>query len=180
MPGILKIRSLSTRFIVTIISLAVTPWASLADLKSQQLASTFHVLAGDDTKAYLGFIPQVTVIDLPIANASARKPNRITITTGLLSLLKDDAELAFVLAHEAGHLRAGSDDDLDGHVVDHEVKADQFALDLMSAAGYSKSAGPAALRRVLYEQTEIVGSKHPTCKLLRERIRRLDRLASDR
>lgn len=145
-----------------------------AQARLPEVRATMHALAGDDLKAFLGFTPAIEVVDLPIANAMARKPNRITLTTGLLKLLRDRDELAFVLAHELGHLKEGGDDALGGEISEHEVSADMFAVGLLRQAGLEQSAGSSALRRVLNNQLTVIGPNHPTCRLLIERIRRLN------
>jgi predicted Zn-dependent protease len=48
----------------------------------------------------------VTVLDSPIPNAMATPGGYLYITRGLLALMNDEAELASVLGHEAGHVVA--------------------------------------------------------------------------
>lgn len=49
---------------------------------------------------------KVTVLDSPIPNAMATPGGYLYVTRGLLSLMNDEAELASVLGHEAGHVAA--------------------------------------------------------------------------
>lgn len=48
----------------------------------------------------------ITVLDSPIPNAMATPGGYVYITRGLLALMNDEAELASVLGHEAGHVAA--------------------------------------------------------------------------
>lgn len=48
----------------------------------------------------------ITVLDSPIPNAMATPGGYLYITRGLLALMNDEAELASVLGHEAGHVAA--------------------------------------------------------------------------
>jgi predicted Zn-dependent protease len=48
----------------------------------------------------------VTVLDSPIPNAMATPGGYLYITRGLLAMMNDEAELASVLGHEAGHVAA--------------------------------------------------------------------------
>lgn len=98
---------------------------------------------------------RVILVDAPIANATAGTTNEIVLTVGLVALLADEAELAWVLAHEIGHLERGHPaliadmmraPDIEG--VERraalrrrfEVEADARAVELMTAAGYDVSA----------------------------------------
>ncbi len=48
----------------------------------------------------------ITVLDSPIPNAMATPGGFLYITRGLLAMMNDEAELASVLGHEAGHVAA--------------------------------------------------------------------------
>jgi predicted Zn-dependent protease len=48
----------------------------------------------------------ITLLDSPIPNAMATPGGYLYITRGLLALMNDEAELASVLGHEAGHVAA--------------------------------------------------------------------------
>lgn len=48
----------------------------------------------------------ITVLDSPIPNAMATPGGYLYITRGLLAMMNDEAELASVLGHEAGHVAA--------------------------------------------------------------------------
>lgn len=98
---------------------------------------------------------QFYVIKTNITNALCTDPGAIFITTGLISQIENEAQLAFVIAHEIVHyqekhleesfnktkqtdLDANSDyEDLVLLSKDHEFEADKNALKLYHAAGYS-------------------------------------------
>lgn len=48
----------------------------------------------------------ITVLDSPIPNAMATPGGYLYVTRGLLAMMNDEAELASVLGHEAGHVAA--------------------------------------------------------------------------
>jgi hypothetical protein len=80
--------------------------------------------------------------------AFSRKPNQIIVTSGLLSLVRSDDELAFVVGHEMGHLQAAADAALTGGVVHEEIQADLFAISLARAGGYDPTAGARLMGRI--------------------------------
>jgi predicted Zn-dependent protease len=112
------------------------------------------------------FVP--TVLDSPLYNAIALPDGRLFVARGLVALCSDTAELASILAHEAGHVigrhaaqrmaRAGVDPDVAAIVGlpadaatlaftrEQEFAADQTALGLLAAAGWDPGALGDALR----------------------------------
>lgn len=77
----------------------------------------------------------------------------ILLSKGLLRVLDNEAEFAFVLAHELGHLqyahhqRAKEGDNGDERR-ELEFEADIFALKALKISGYALSAGPSAIKGV--------------------------------
>jgi predicted Zn-dependent protease len=109
-----------------------------------------------------------TVLDSPAYNAIALPDGRIFVARGLVALCNDTAELASILAHEAGHVlgrhaaqrlaQAGLDPDVAAIVGlpadaatlaftrEQEFDADQRAVGLLVAAGWDPGALGDALR----------------------------------
>lgn len=91
-----------------------------------------------------------------IANAFSSDQGIIFVTTGLISQLENEAQLAYILSHEIAHYsekhvvetfnwtrdpKNDNDDwisDLSLYAKEHELEADKMALELYSKAGYSK------------------------------------------
>lgn len=107
----------------------------------------------------------VDLLDSERANAVALGDGRILVTRGLLALVRSEAELAAVLAHEIGHVMArhaqrravraadlaaagvpaGQDAAFDQG---QELEADRIGIDAMARAGYDPWAAPAFLARL--------------------------------
>ena len=139
---------------------------------------TFRVLDDDSPQAYAGF------------NAT------IYITRGALAILRDEAELAAVLAHEMGHTLAGHHrEDLAAmfrdtgdfaqwrdlrYARDDEIQADELAVVYLARAGYDTHAVERMLRALggvslaQAEDDAASNSRHP---IWRERIVRASALA---
>ncbi len=106
--------------------------------------------------AELGDAPlRIVIVDAPAPNAAAGSDGEIAITLGLIALLADEAELAWVLSHEIAHLERGHPEllaeltrapDRDGYARRSalrrrfETEADARGVELMTAAGYDVSA----------------------------------------
>lgn len=107
--------------------------------------------------------PKLEILDSSYANAFAKPDEGIRLTRGMIALLDSEAELAFVIAHEIGHLRQGPSawarllsssvakveheevDRLSQSLMQREVDADQRAVRRMEAAGYDSAAARSAL-----------------------------------
>jgi len=88
--------------------------------------------------------------------------SRVAISCGLISLTDTDADLAFVLAHEAGHLT------LKHYLLDHpgpqeELQADKLALKTMVSHGYS-TENTHKLFAKLYQRNEHLNQEYPSTK----------------
>jgi len=104
-------------------------------------------LTGDDSEAYLGFIPGLDVRNSDFANAYAvQSQQKVILTSRLVSALSDSSQLAFVIGHELGHI-----------VLHHpqkttereEIEADRFGLKLLREAGFHSCEAPHALLAIL-------------------------------
>ncbi len=63
-----------------------------------------QLIAGDDIIARFGLVPTIEVRESSRPNAYAISPARIVLTSALFDAIQNSSELAFVLAHEVGHL----------------------------------------------------------------------------
>lgn len=120
-----------------------------------------HDLAGDDLSAYFGATPAVLVIPERSPNAFVTAVDEIVLSTGLLSAVGSTDELAFVLAHEMGHVAlhhsrpnykaqlafTGQRNSVHA-LISHEVEADRFAVRLLMQSGYEPRAGLELLTRL--------------------------------
>lgn len=89
----------------------------------------------------------LVVLQSPIINAWTDGFN-ITITTGMLKLIKNNHELAMVLGHEMAHVLAG-DTTRDGQPIDPnfiEANADKLGAYIMMRAGYDPCIGKEIMR----------------------------------
>lgn len=104
-------------------------------------------------------LENLTDSDIKIVAEESAKPDaylhpmgHIVITTGLMHLLKDDAEMAFVIGHEMAHLIKGhydrEEEDILGiskeisasDKIKKERDADEYSLILLKRAGYERGA----------------------------------------
>ena len=141
-----------------------------ADIKHQLITSPklaekysrkiIHDLVGDDLAAYLSISPEINVIKVSQPAAFAAS-NRLIISTGLLEMSNSASEIAFVLAHEMGHLAlhhhgahfTGDRDQMQMEMA-NELDADQFAVQLLHDSGMEPRAGIAILSRLDHLGTE--------------------------
>ncbi|MBW8726446.1 MAG: M48 family metalloprotease [Inquilinus limosus] len=100
----------------------------------------------------------VELLDSERVNAAAGADGRILVTRGLLALARSEAELAFVLAHEVGHVVAGharqraerpaGTTGEAGFDRAQELEADRIGLSGLARAGYDPAAAVAFLARL--------------------------------
>lgn len=102
----------------------------------------------------------VELLDSERVNAAAGADGRILVTRGLLALARSEAELAFVLAHEVGHVVAGharqrverpADSGTAGEAAfdrAQELEADRIGLSGLARAGYDPAAALSFLARL--------------------------------
>ncbi len=108
----------------------------------------------------------VELLDSDQVNAAALPDGRLLVNRGLLALARGEAELAFVLAHEIGHVVAGHArqgaarppvDPAIAGVAEvqaeaefnrgQEREADRIGIDALARAGFDPAAAPAFLAR---------------------------------
>lgn len=76
----------------------------------------------------------------------------ILLSRGIVQALQNEAELAFVIAHEMAHHQLGHAEfdtgpvHIDNHDEDSELEADRFAVAVMAAAGYDPHLAVTALK----------------------------------
>lgn len=90
----------------------------------------------------------------PGLRAEWREPGVVLVWTDLLLRVSDDAELAFVLAHEVGHAvlgHAAAAADAHGPDPDLEPQADRWARERIAAMGHRADAGSSLLRALAAE-----------------------------
>ncbi|WP_395679725.1 M48 family metalloprotease [Inquilinus sp.] len=111
-----------------------------------------------DAEAGGGLRVSVDLLDSERVNAAAGADGRILVTRGLLALARSEAELAFVLAHEVGHVVAGHArqraDRPAGTAGEaafdraQELAADRIGLSGLARAGYDPAAALSFLARL--------------------------------
>jgi len=135
------------------------------------------------------------VTDEPEVNAFALPPTTVYIHRGMLAQIRDEAELAWMLAHEIAHITAGhADDAISDAVLDieheegpddirhsraDELAADELAILAMTQAGYDPRAAGTLLRALRMLDPDPVAQaatgKHPPWT---ERIAHAEQLAA--
>jgi hypothetical protein len=88
--------------------------------------------------------------------------SRVAISCGLIALTSNDADLAFVLAHEAAHLT------LKHYLLDHpgpdeELKADEVALKTLVLLGYP-TENTYKIITELYQRNEHLNQGYPSTR----------------
>jgi predicted Zn-dependent protease len=139
---------------------------------------TFRVLDDDEPQAFAGF------------NAT------VYITRGALAVLRDEAELAGVIAHEMGHTIAGhhrnaiddamrdvGETDLQKfrdlrYARDDEIQADEQAVIFLGRAGYDVHAVERMLRAIAGDDEDDEDASDDRHPVWRERIARVAALAA--
>lgn len=121
--------------------------AILADGKARIRTGTGAVLLGGLAACRSGF-------ELLTSGAGARADgDKVQVSRRLLAQAGDDAEAAFVVAHELAHnllhhrARLKAEGRSTARVRETEREADRLAVWLMTNAGYDAKAAPAFLRR---------------------------------
>ena len=110
-----------------------------------------HKIAGDDSRAYFGFQPTISVIQNPLPLAALTRKRTLVFSSGLLSLIKAEEEFAFLIAHELAHEMLGHLSDQHRHshwTLEEEVMADKVAVRILTEAGYDHTKGASLLQRL--------------------------------
>ena len=91
----------------------------------------------------------VLLVDLPGTQAEALPDGRIAIRRGMLLALEEEAELAFVIAHEIAHRRLGhrAPQSLQARLP-LELAADAHALEQLRRLGYPDDAPARLIERI--------------------------------
>ena len=127
-----------------------------ADASSLVCHATVTVTYGAEANAYL-------------------KATRIRITTGMIRFASSDDELAFVIAHELGHVALGhTSGGIRGRSRHElELEADRIAVRLLDKAGFSKHAGSRILARMGRSFPRLEAQAHETHPSFSNRASRL-------
>lgn len=119
------------------------------------LQGLLYRLTGDDPATFLRLTPQVTLHSSLHPNAFSTSRGVITVSTGLIEEVRSSDELAFVLAHELGHLalhRAERWHQFTGRRITsselREREADNFARQLLAETGFEEGSGLALRERL--------------------------------
>lgn len=138
----------------------------------EEVYNKMQKVAGFDT-------PPLKIVDDPILNAWTDGES-ITLTTGILSTLKSEDEIAEVLGHEMAHNILGhvsenksisekdyfdfaDDTTLDEALLSqkHEAAADLYGTALMMRAGYDVCQAPNWFKLLRTQSGDTLGSDHP-------------------
>lgn len=84
------------------------------------------------------------IFDLNMSNNASSNwgRNTVTLNLGLFMAAKSEAEIAFIIGHEMGHLVMRST----GRATRCELMADQYGLKFAQGAGYSRCQGAQILK----------------------------------
>ncbi|TPE59458.1 LysM peptidoglycan-binding domain-containing protein [Sandaracinobacter neustonicus] len=107
---------------------------------------------------------KVTVLNSPVPNAMATPGGYIYITRGLLAMINNEAELASVLGHEAGHVAARHSDKRQGRAVIGALGSVAAAVLLggqaAEAVNYGAGAWVAGFSRSQESQADTLGMRY--------------------
>ncbi len=120
-----------------------------------------HSFAGDDLSAYFGIAPSILLLPGTAPNAFVSDSEHIILTRGLVQIIENQDELAFVVAHELGHLKLGhlvqNSNALPAlaertvshrQLIERELDADKFAVDLLMKSGFNPGSGLKLLGKI--------------------------------
>ncbi|MCI5064877.1 M48 family metallopeptidase [bacterium] len=101
------------------------------------------------TGPFRGPPPNITVFNNPLPIASYSKREGLLFSSGILNLVENTDEFAFLIAHELSHEYLGHLSQPSGHwTFQEEAEADAVAIQLLRRAGYLKNQGPELLERL--------------------------------
>lgn len=131
---------------------SATPPSPLKEVAAiQQLREDFGEIDSDFEREYLAQLvarltasglakqihPSIVLLNNTQSMAGSFASGAIVISRGLIQNLKSEGELAFVIAHEMGHLALGHRGERPSeHVAADELAADRFGLALLARANY--------------------------------------------
>lgn len=150
---------------------------------SERSEKIFEQIGKSQISSSYGCYPQITVIDNPLPVAQISTCDSITFSNGLLELVHDRSELAFIIAHEMahqllGHLHEHHDDKSSSHHHHHwsaheELEADKLALSLMEHGGFDETKASVLLTRLGDFGKDFgirLADVHPTLDARRDRV----------
>ncbi len=138
-------------------------------LSSPYLPNLTHRLRAAFPDEYTFKTPAVIILRTPNNLALSVPDGPIYISTGLISRLSTEAELAFVIAHELSHSALKHSDQLTenadentGQLADLELEADQLAVIDLVRCGFDPYQAIEALSHVYWNTKEDTdGKTHP-------------------
>lgn len=148
------IKQLSLRIVCLSIGIqcAAHPLISAAeDNAPRLLPHVLHSLVGDDAVAFLGWNPNLSIIKSAFPVAFSQEDHQITVTSGLIDEAQSEDEIAFVLAHEIAHQRHGESEASmlgSNYMLEEELRADKFAVELLVQSGRNPEAAISLLERL--------------------------------
>lgn len=144
----------------------------------QRTSSILHRLSGDEVSTCMRNVPHLVITADPLPNAYLRTSNEIVLSGGLLQVIEDPSELAFVIAHELGHLQLGHltsiHPDSSGETIERELAADRYAQQLLRQSGFSPGAPRTLLSRLSRWGQDQGDALFFSQVLLRQRLEGLD------
>jgi Zn-dependent protease with chaperone function len=131
------------------------------DPRLKRVKKLLHRLVGDDLNSFAGVTPDIHFSDESTPNAFVNEAHTIVLSEGLMKIVQNDDELAFVLAHELAHIALhhnrpsghrshaliGSGTALQG-LIRREIAADRLALSILRSSGLDPDVGLALLERL--------------------------------
>ena len=90
--------------------------------------------------------PQLRFEEMHLPNAFVEQNETIVLSNQLLNLTNTTDEIAFIVAHEMGHIAFGHNHE--SHSIEHEIEADGFALAIMNSSNFDPAAASHIVRKV--------------------------------
>jgi|GEM_PF-5350140 len=112
----------------------------IADLFDSKTCSKHHIK------------PEIKLVESTFPNAFVSPDSSLTISSGLLDRIDSSEELAFVLAHEAGHIILGHHNLAKAaskkEFIKREIEADEIASKILRAKKYDPKIGITVLKKL--------------------------------
>lgn len=141
--------------IVIFCALAVMRGAALASDSGADLLRLKVDSISKRLEPFTGLSPKIVLSDEKALNAHVMPDRTVVITRGLIAACSSDDEIAFVIAHEIGHIKAKDyytitpglkSDDSASQL--HEINADINAVFFTEKAGFNPNASLSILKRL--------------------------------
>jgi len=135
----------------------------------------------------LGFHPSIKMIEDPIPNAFATSNHFLIISSGLFDLTTSLDELAYVVAHELGHMVLHLDKDSASGIgrsspnnrLKTEMEADGYALQLLQQKGFETGAALSLLAKLTHKKPDDSGHVSVSLPGLQNRMEVLESLINN-